>query len=128
MPSHRRVAHAIPPGPVAVVPSGEASDNAPEPAGDVAVAAGRRRTTRNAAAAASASLAGGSAGYAFGGPVLAIFVIVTIVAAGVLGIAAAVVLSAVLSNRDPRSPFERLMLILCVLLSRPPGTYLPQRR
>jgi hypothetical protein len=125
MPSHRRVAHAIPPVPVAVVPSGEAADNAPEPAGDVAVAGGRRRTMRNAAAAASASLAGGSAGYAFGGPVLAIFVIV---AAGVLGIAAAVVLSAVLSNRDPRSPFERLMLILCVLLSRPPGTYLPQRR
>jgi hypothetical protein len=125
MPSHRRVAHAIPPVLVTVVPLGEAADNAPKPAGDVAVTAGRRRIMRNAAAAASASLAGGSAGYAFGGPVVAIF---AIVAAGVLGIAAAVVLSAVLSNRDPRSPFERLMLILCVLLSRPPGTYLPQRR
>jgi hypothetical protein len=69
-------------------------------------------------------MAGGSAGYAFG-PLLIISGFLAVIVVGVMGIASAVALQAMLSRRDPRSPFDRLMLILCLTLDRPPRTYLP---
>jgi hypothetical protein len=41
---------------------------------------------------------------------------------------AAVILGAVLfGGRERRSPFVRFMLLVCVLMGRPPGEYLPPR-
>ena len=70
-------------------------------------------------------MAGGSAGCAIGGPVLIIVGVLAFIAAGVMGTAAVIALSALLGRRDPRSPFDRLTPILCVILGRSPGTYLP---
>ena len=36
-----------------------------------------------------------------------------------------VLLAAMLGKRDAHSPFTRLMMILCVVIGRPPDTYLP---
>ena len=48
-----------------------------------------------------------------------------LIAATVVGAAVVVMLSAVLGGHDPRSPFVRLMLIVCVITGRRPGDYLP---
>lgn len=37
----------------------------------------------------------------------------------------ALITAAILGGRDSRSPFERTMLFLCLVLQRPPATYLP---
>jgi len=42
-----------------------------------------------------------------------------------LGAAIAIVLSAMLGRSDLRSPFERLMLLICVVTGRRPRDYLP---
>jgi hypothetical protein len=46
-------------------------------------------------------------------------------AAAVVTAAVAVMLSVMLGGRDPRSPFVRLRLIICVITGRRPGDYLP---
>jgi hypothetical protein len=47
-------------------------------------------------------------------------------AAVVLAVCAVAVLRPVLlGDSDPRSPFVRFMLLVCVLIGRPPGDYLP---
>ena len=48
-----------------------------------------------------------------------------LIAATVVVAAVVVMLSAVLGGHDPRSPFVRLMLIVCVITGRRPGDYLP---
>jgi hypothetical protein len=133
--THRRTADDIPPSPAAVALPANAAHDAPAPSGSAPVTAvqprarGPRRTIRNAVVACCVSLAGGSAGCAaFGGPVLIIFGFLAVIVVGVMGAAAAVALSAMLGRRDPRSPFDRLMLILCVIRGRSPGTYLPPAR
>jgi hypothetical protein len=131
MSSRRRAASDISPAPAAVARLANAADNAPAPVGARPAAAvqprtrAARRAIRSAVVAGCVSIAGGSAGWMFGGPVLAIVGVLALIAAGVMGTAAAVALSALLGRRDPRSPFDRLMLILCVVLGRSPGTYLP---
>jgi hypothetical protein len=130
MSTHRRAADDTAPAPAAVAVLANAADDAPPPGGASAAAAqseerGRRRTIRNAVVVGCLSMAGGSAGCAFSGPVFTIFGIIAVIAASVTGVAAAVALSAILGSRDHRSPFDRLMLILCVILGRLPGTYLP---
>ncbi len=130
MPTRRRVADDIFPAPVAADLPVNAADDAPalcDGAPATAVqprARGPRRAIRNAVVLGCASTAGGSAGYAFG-PLLTIFGFLAIIVAGIMGAAVAVALQAMLGRRDPRSPFDRLMLILCVILGRSPGTYLP---
>jgi hypothetical protein len=57
-----------------------------------------------------------------GGPVVAA---AGLIAATVVGAAVVVMLSAMLGGHDPRSPFVRLMLIVCVISGRRPGEYLP---
>jgi hypothetical protein len=42
--------------------------------------------------------------------------------------AVAVLRPVLLGDSDPRSPFVRFMLLVCVLLGRPPGDYLPPER
>jgi hypothetical protein len=59
-----------------------------------------------------------------GGPVVAA---AELIAAIVAGAAVVVMLSAMLGGHDPRSPFVRLMLIVCVITGRRPGDYLPRR-
>ena len=131
MSTHRRAADDISPMPAAVVLPENAPDNASGPGVDVSASAvqprarGPRRAIRNAVVVGCAGVASGSAGWVFGGPVLAACGILAVIGAGMLGVVAVVVLSAMLGSRDPRSPFERLMLILCVILGRSPGTYLP---
>src|SRR5712691_11905403 len=39
----------------------------------------------------------------------------------------ALITIASLGSRDSRSPFERTMIFLCLMVRRPPGTYLPAR-
>jgi len=39
--------------------------------------------------------------------------------------AAAVLRPVLLDGSDPRSPFVRFMLLVCVLIGRPPADYLP---
>jgi hypothetical protein len=68
---------------------------------------------------------GCSIGYALGGPVVAI---AGLIAVAVVGAALAVMLSAMLGGRDPRTPFVRLMLVICVITGRRPGEYLPGER
>ena len=41
------------------------------------------------------------------------------------GVTVTILISAMLGRRDPRSPFERLMLVLCVITGRRPKDYLP---
>ena len=48
------------------------------------------------------------------------------IAATVAGAVVVVMLPAVLGGHDPRSPFVRLMLIVCVITGRRPGDYLPR--
>lgn len=86
------------------------------------VTPGRWRKVRNAVIAAVPCAAGGSAGYALGGPVLALTGLAAVALAAVV---VTVVISAMLGRRDPRSPFERLMLLLCVITGRRPKDYLP---
>jgi len=84
---------------------------------------GRRwRKARSVVITAASCAVSGSAGYAAGGPALAI---AGLLAVAVVGIVVAVILSAMLGRRDARSPFERLMLILCVITGRCPRDYLP---
>jgi hypothetical protein len=66
--------------------------------------------------------AGWSVAHAIGRSLLTVLA-VSVVAVPVLAIVT--IGAAVLDGRDLRSPFERLMLIACVMLGRPPGTYLP---
>jgi hypothetical protein len=65
---------------------------------------------------------GGAAGYMIGGLALTI---AGLVVTAVIGAAVAVLRSVLLNNSDPRSPFVRFMLIICVLMGRAPGDYLP---
>ena len=131
MSTHRSAADEIPAARVVAALRADAADDARVPAGGTPATAVQPRTRdarqaiRNAVVVGCMSVAGGSAGCAIGGPVLAIVGIVTFIAAGIMGIAAAVALSALLGHRDPRSPFDRVMLILCVILGRSPGMYLP---
>jgi hypothetical protein len=53
-----------------------------------------------------------------GGPVAA-----AAAASAVVGVVVVVMLSVVLGRRDPRSPFVRLMLIICVITGRRPEDY-----
>jgi hypothetical protein len=62
------------------------------------------------------------AGYLLHGPVAAALALAALVAA--LG-AVALLRPVLLGDSDPRSPFVRFMLLVCVLLGRPPGDYLP---
>jgi len=57
-----------------------------------------------------------------GGPMVAA---AGLIAATVVGAAVVVMLSAMLGGHDPRSPFVRLMLIVCVITGRRPRDYLP---
>jgi hypothetical protein len=67
-------------------------------------------------------VAGSSAGYKLGVPVAAATVLTTAaVVSGVL----AVRLPTMLGDRDLRSPFVCLMLIMCVITDRRPEGYLP---
>jgi hypothetical protein len=87
------------------------------------VAAGRPwRKARNAVITVVSWVAGGSAGCLLGGPVLAAAGVAAVILAG---IAVTILVSAMLGRRDPRSPFERLMLVLCVITDRRPSDYLP---
>jgi hypothetical protein len=45
-----------------------------------------------------------------------------------VGVTLVVILSAMLGGRDPRTPFVRLMLIICVITGRRPEDYLPGER
>jgi hypothetical protein len=61
-------------------------------------------------------------GYLLHGPLAAAVAL----AAVVLAVCAVAVLRPVLlGDSDPRSPFVRFMLLVCVLMGRPPGDYLP---
>jgi hypothetical protein len=81
------------------------------------------RRTRNTLAAACSCAAGGSAGYALSGPAFAAAGCVAVV---LVAAAVAIILSAMLGHRDLRqSPFERLMLLICVITGRRPRDYLP---
>jgi hypothetical protein len=79
------------------------------------------RRARKAVAAFCSCAGAGSIGYALGGPALAVTAFIAIV---VLGAVIAIVLSAMLGSRDPRSPFERVMLIICVFTGSRPRDYL----
>jgi hypothetical protein len=130
MSTHRSAADEIPPARVVAALRADAADDTRTPAGSTPATGvqprtrGARRAIRNAVVV-GCSMAGGSAGCVIGGPVLTIVGILTFIAAGIMGVAAAVALSALLGHRDPRSPFDRVMLILCVILGRSPGMYLP---
>jgi len=63
----------------------------------------------------------GSVGYAIGGPALAMAGLVVVT---VLGVALAVILMAMLGHGESRSPFERLVVVLCILTGRRPRDYL----
>jgi hypothetical protein len=76
------------------------------------------------ALAAAGCATGGSIGYVVGGPVVAAAGL--IVAVG-LGAAVTVTLWAMFGGHDPRSPFVRLMLIICVITGRRPEDYLPSQ-
>jgi hypothetical protein len=80
-----------------------------------------RRRMRSALAAAGCAT-GGSIGYVVGGPVVAA---AGLIAAVGLGAAITVTLWAMFGGHDPRSPFVRLMLIICVITGRRPEDYLP---
>ncbi len=82
----------------------------------------RRRWVRSAAFAAGSCAVGGSVGYAVGGLALVMAGLVTVVVAGG---AVAVIVLAMLGCRDRRSPFERLILLICVITGRKPLDYLP---
>lgn len=84
----------------------------------------RRKLITNTTIGCFAGAAGGSASHAFGESVL---VSLLILGFGMLGLTAVILLPAVLGSRDARPPLDRLMLLACVILKRPPATYLPQQ-
>lgn len=75
-----------------------------------------------AAAACRWCASAGAVGYALHGAALAV-AMATAVAA--VGAAVIVLLAAATGCEDQRSPFERLMLIACLLAGRRPADYLP---
>lgn len=75
-----------------------------------------------AAAACRWCASAGAAGYALHGPALAVAMAAAGAAAGAVAI---VMLAVVTCRKDQRSPFERLMLIICLLVGRRPADYLP---
>jgi hypothetical protein len=83
------------------------------------------RRGRHALAATGWCATGCSVGFVLGGPVVAV---VRLMAFAIVGVTLAVILSAMLGGRDPRTPFVRLMLIICVITGRRPGDYLPGER
>jgi len=129
--THRCWADDVSPAPAALACPANTADDGTTPAGrglETAVqpkTRGARRAIRSAFVAGCASIAGSAAGWALGGPALAIAGVLALIAASLIGAAVAAALSALLDRRDPRSPFDRLMLILCVVLGRSPSTYLP---
>jgi hypothetical protein len=96
-------------------------DNLPAPSSPEA-AKRKGGPARRAAAVCGWCSSASAVGYLFHGPVAAA-VVLTI---AVLAICAVAVLRPVLlGDSDPRSPFVRFMLLVCVLIGRPPGDYLP---
>jgi hypothetical protein len=61
-------------------------------------------------------------GYLLHGPAVAAVALITVVVAVS---ALALLRPVLLSDSDPRSPFVRFMLLVCVLIGRPPSEYLP---
>jgi hypothetical protein len=131
MSTHRCSADDVSPAPAALACPANTADDATAPAGCGPEAAvepktcGARRAIQRAFVAGCASIAGSAAGWVLGGPALAIAGVLALIAASLIGAVVAAALSALLDRRDSRSPFDRLMLILCVVLGRSPGTYLP---
>jgi hypothetical protein len=80
------------------------------------------RLVRRALAVSGWCSSASAVGYLLHGPVAAAVAL----AAVVLVVCVAAVLQPVLlDDSDPRSPFVRFMLLVCVLIGRPPGDYLP---
>jgi hypothetical protein len=65
--------------------------------------------------------AGGSVGYARGGPALAL---TGLMAVTIVVVIFAVISSAMLGRGEARSPFERLVVVLCIFTGRRPKDYL----
>jgi hypothetical protein len=84
-------------------------------------ATGRWRRLGGVVTVAGKCVLGGSVCYLLDGVAAAV---VGLTAAAVAGVAIAVMVSAMLGSRDSRSPFIRLMLIICVTLDRQPEVYL----
>src|SRR5207244_3917102 len=99
--------HDIPPARAVIVPLATARDTTAGGSVNVTLPgpgrSGPRRRIRNAVVAVCSCAAGGSAGYALGGPVLATAGFIAVV---LVGAAVTVALSAMLGRRDLRSPFE----------------------
>jgi hypothetical protein len=85
--------------------------------------AGRSRRMRSALAIAGCTT-GGSIGYVLGAPMVAVAGLTAV--AGLVA-ALAITLWAMFGGHDPRSPFVRLMLVICVMTGRRPGDYLPRQ-
>lgn len=109
------------PGPPSMPSQEQAAGTVPHENG-ARPGARRRRRIREVLTAVGGCAAAGSAGYALGGPVVAV---AGLMAAVVVAAAVVVMLSAMIGGRDLRSPFERLMLIICVIAGRQPDDYLP---
>ena len=95
-------------------------DVVPQPTAAAGVRAGR---VRAAAAAWTGCAVGGGSAYVLQGRAAAaagLAVAVVIVACAAAGLGAVL-----LGGADQRSPFVRFMLLVCVLIGRPPGEYLP---
>ena len=82
----------------------------------------RSRPARRAVAVSGWCGSASLVGYLLHGPVAAVVALAAVVATVC---AVAVVRPVLLGDSDPRSPFVRFMLLVCVLLGRPPGDYLP---
>lgn len=82
----------------------------------------RSRPVRRAVAVSGWCGSASLAGYLLHGPVAAAVALAAVMAAVC---AVAVLRPVLLGDSDPRSPFVRFMLLVCVLLGRPPGDYLP---
>lgn len=82
----------------------------------------KRGTVRRAAALCGWGGSVTAAGYLLQGPVAAG---VVLAGATVVVCTVAVLRPVLLDGSDPRSPFVRFMLLVCVLIGRPPADYLP---
>jgi len=96
---------------------------AAQPPAAAPTSSGRETPRRKTVSACGWCTLSGATGYLLGGPMVAA---AGLVIAGLAVCAIIFVLRPVLFNgTDPRSPFVRFMLLICVLIGRKPGDYLP---
>jgi hypothetical protein len=100
----------------------ESTDSGGASARSAADRTAKSRPVRRAVAVGGWCSSASAVGYILHGPVAGA---VVLVAAALVACVITALRPVLLGDSDPRSPFVRFMLLICVLTGRPPDDYLP---